>query len=185
MRCSSFEPLLDDYVDGTLEPKRHALVAEHAATCENCAALLAELRVIDALLLQPRRVEPAPNFTFAVMAEARTLHAPHRSHTPAPAVLATYLGFAWSVIALFFVFGGNLVHATLATVVATGRHAGTALQGTSTAVSQLLGVDTFSVTATLTAILALDFAVAGVAIVMFTFVRPRLAALLARSGPAR
>jgi hypothetical protein len=82
MRCSSFEPLLDEYVDGVLAPREHALVAAHVAGCASRAGLLEELRVIDALLLTPRALEPAPNFTFKVMAEVRSLPAPAVHHVP-------------------------------------------------------------------------------------------------------
>ena len=58
MHCSSFEPLLDEFVDGTLTPVRTQRVAKHVADCTECSALLAELRVIDALLLTARPTEP-------------------------------------------------------------------------------------------------------------------------------
>ncbi|HMD02068.1 MAG TPA: zf-HC2 domain-containing protein, partial [Candidatus Baltobacteraceae bacterium] len=83
MRCSSFEPLLDDFVDGTLDSKNRNHVATHLEGCESCSALLRELRVIDALLLTPRLLEPAQNFTFKAMADVRAIPQPHAHRLPA------------------------------------------------------------------------------------------------------
>ena len=113
MRCSSSEPLLDEFVDGTLPLETHARLAAHAEECASCGSLLAELRVIDALLLAPRRLEPAPNFNFAVMAEVRSMPRPHASRFHALPVLGIYLAFAWSVIGFFFIAGKSAAHSAL------------------------------------------------------------------------
>ena len=73
MRCSSCEPLLDRYVEGTLPPHNMARVAAHLRCV---SALRGVARPSSAssmrLLATTAPVELAPNFTFAVMAEART-----------------------------------------------------------------------------------------------------------------
>ncbi|MGA7570105.1 MAG: zf-HC2 domain-containing protein, partial [Candidatus Aquilonibacter sp.] len=72
MRCSSCEPLLDRYIEGTLTPREMTRVTAHLHACPHCESLLTELRVVDALLATTAPMELAPNFTFAVMAEARS-----------------------------------------------------------------------------------------------------------------
>src|SRR5271170_4067561 len=115
MRCSSSERLLDAFVEGELEPAVRARVTRHVGACGNCAGILEELRVIDALLITPRRLEPAPNFTFKAMAEIRSLPLPHRhAHRLAPwPVLAAYLLFGWLAIGAFLTFGGTAAHAAV------------------------------------------------------------------------
>ncbi|MBD5635845.1 MAG: sigma-70 family RNA polymerase sigma factor, partial [Candidatus Eremiobacteraeota bacterium] len=104
MRCSSCEKRLDAYVDGSLSPRERTQVAAHVAACPACASLLEEFRVIDALLVTPRTLEPAANFTFKVMAEVRCLPRPHAHRSPALAVLGTYVVFAWVTIGAFLIF---------------------------------------------------------------------------------
>jgi anti-sigma factor RsiW len=160
VNCSSFESLLDEYVDGALAPRDRALVAAHVSGCANCSSLLEELRVIDALLLQPRRVELAPNFTFKVMADVRTTPRPrvHRIH--GLTVIATYLAFAWIAIGLFFFFGGAAAHATWVALPATFGHAGDAFGALSTATARLFGPNTFRITAAMSALMLVDAALA-------------------------
>jgi anti-sigma factor RsiW len=160
MHCSSFEPLLDEYVDGALAPRERALVAAHVSNCTNCAELLTEIRVIDALLLTPRSVEPAPNFTFKVMAEARTAPPPHVHRIPALPVLATYLAFAWTAIGLFFFFGGSAARAAVNSLQATALHARDGFGHLAVATSHLFGPNTFGVTAFMSALLLVDAVVA-------------------------
>src|ERR1700752_4100334 len=95
MHCSSCEPLLDRYLEGTLTPRQMARVREHVNRCAHCASLLTELRVVDALLATTRPVELAPNFTFAVMAETRAtpMHAAPRF--PLWGALSAYIVAAW------------------------------------------------------------------------------------------
>ena len=83
MPCSSFEPLLAPYVDGALLPAPVRMqLGAHLERCTSCSALLEELRVIDALLLTARPVDPAPNFTFRVMAELNSFPAPRVRRAP-------------------------------------------------------------------------------------------------------
>ena len=49
MRCSWCEPLLDGFLENALPPRRMREVAAHVRRCRSCEALLAELRVVDAV----------------------------------------------------------------------------------------------------------------------------------------
>jgi anti-sigma factor RsiW len=160
VNCSSFESLLDEYVDGALAPRDRALVAAHVPGCANCSSLLEELRVIDALLLGPRKLEPAPNFTFKVMADVRTTLRPHRHRIHGLALIGTYLAFAWIAIGLFFVFGGPSAHAAWSALQATAGHAGDAFGALSTATARLFGPNTFKITAAMSVLLLVDAALA-------------------------
>ena len=181
MRCSSSEARLDAFVDGVLPPLEQTRVAAHVDGCSECAALLQELRVIDALLLTPRVVVPAPNFTFKVMAEARSLPAPHARHALTASVIAAYLGFAWVAIALFFVLAGSSARSAVAALTQGGLRAGDSLVALGGAASHLFGRYQLGVTAAVGGILTLDLVVAAAAVLIYTVVRPRLAASIARS----
>ncbi len=109
MRCSSCEPLLDRYVEGTLTPRDMVGVSAHLRKCPHCESLLIELRVVDALLATTAPVELAPNFTFAVMAEAGAT--PMRAHRPLSlwAVLTFYVVGAWIALSgLYAALGGRV-----------------------------------------------------------------------------
>ncbi len=161
MRCSSYRPLLDEYVDGTLSAHKHALVERHLSECALCHSLFEEFRMIDALLVTPRRVEPAPNFTFKVMAEVRSLPQPQRHRgAHAAAVVGAYLAFAWTLIGAFFLFGDGTAHAAWATLLASAGHAGEALNLLAVATSRFFGPNTFRVTAAMSAVLSVDVALA-------------------------
>lgn len=98
MLCSWCERDLDRYIGATLPAARMAAVKRHLDRCDACAALLEEVRVVDALLATTQTPELPPNFTFAVMAEARAIQAPKRSGWQRTAVLAgAYTVMAWIV----------------------------------------------------------------------------------------
>ncbi len=181
MRCSSFEPLLDDFVDGTLPLEKHARVAAHVESCASCAALLTELRVIDALLLQPRRLEPAPNFAFAVMAEVRGLPLPHASRVPPLAILGAYLAFAWSAIGLFFILGKSSANAALGFVTSWLTGAAANFGAIAESTSRMLSPQSFQLSAAMAAILGFDIVAVLLALVAFNSMRPRLATRAARA----
>lgn len=182
MRCSFFEARFDEYLAGTLPPAESARVARHATACTRCSETLAELRVVDALLLQPRLLEPAPNFTFKAMAEVRTMHAPRAHHHIAFGVMAVYTAFAWTAIALAFAVRGDAARATVGALVFTLRRGAESVGVLASAVSHLFGGHAGDVTAAVGGVLALDVAAAAVAVVAYTVVRPRLAAHLAHSS---
>ena len=97
MRCSSCEPLLDAYLETTLRPAQARQVAAHLSACGGCDALLAELRVIDALLATAS--SPAPfdsDFTAGVLSAARSsTPATVRRRIPYWLSLLAYLAVAW------------------------------------------------------------------------------------------
>jgi anti-sigma factor RsiW len=182
VRCSSFEPLLDEFVDGTLPLKRHELVAAHVETCASCSSLLAELRVVDALLLQPRRLEPAPNFAFAVMAEVRSMPRPHASRVPGLAVLGAYLAFAWSAIGFFFIIGKGAANSALGFVTASLQSSAATFGAIADSTARLFAGDGVQFSAAMVAILGLDLVAIALGIVALTVLRPRLAPRAVRFG---
>ncbi len=173
MRCSSFNDSLDEYVEGTLTASARMRFENHAEACPACAALLAEYRVIDALLLAPRKLEPAPNFTFAVMAEVRSLPPPRHHRTSLLAVLGTYVAFGWVTIGAFLLFGGVQARAMLATIGEGFTHAGASLQSLSHVTSRTFGGETFDVTAAMGGLLGADLVVAGCVALLYAFRRSR------------
>jgi len=179
VRCSYCESLLPEYIDGALSADAAARVRSHVSGCARCADLLAELRVIDALLLEPRRLEPAPNFTFKTMAEIRTLALPrvHRPH--AFGLFAAYLAFAWILIAGWLVLGGSAAQGALALLTATLAQYADGLGALATMTGNVFGRSTLGVTAAMGAILALDRVFAGALAALYMVVRPRLLARLA------
>jgi anti-sigma factor RsiW len=183
MRCSSFEPLLDAYVDGELTPARRARIAAHVESCANCAALLTELRVIDGLLLSPRGLEPAPNFTIKVMADVRAVAAPRAHRSAHLAVLGTYVVFGWMAIGSFLMFGGQAARAMVAWLgggVARVAATGAALSGTT---GSLFGRQTFDVTAAMGALIAVDLILVATIVALYAFLRARRAAIHGGSEP--
>jgi anti-sigma factor RsiW len=173
MRCSSFEPHFDAYVEGELSPVLRARIAQHVATCESCRSLLEEFRVIDALLLAPRQLEPLPNFTFKVMAEVRCLPRP-RAHRTAPLpILATYVVFGWVAIGAFLIFGGATARATLAAIGDAFGHAGAATGALALAIQHLVGRQAFDITAAMGALLGLDALFAAGVFILYTALRAR------------
>jgi anti-sigma factor RsiW len=179
MRCSSsnLQSLLDEFVDGTLADADHVRVDAHVATCADCASLLEELRVVDALLVSPRVLEPAPNFTFAVMADVRTMRAPHPHHRISFAALGTYIVFAWLAIGGFLVFGGHTARAALASL---GAAVGASLHGSAIlarAVGHVFGTHTLDITAAMGALLGFDLVAAAAVYVVFGYARARRASL--------
>ncbi|MBC5800368.1 MAG: zf-HC2 domain-containing protein [Candidatus Eremiobacteraeota bacterium] len=173
MRCSYFKPRLDAYVDGDLEPRERALIAVHVGSCPECAGLLEELRVIDALLLGPRRLEPAANFTYKVMADVRALPQPHVHRIPTLPVLVTYIVFAWATIGAFLWWGGSTARAMLAMLGASARQFGFAAGVLTTSAGHLFGAQTPEVTRAMGAILGGDVLLAGAVAGLYALRRAR------------
>jgi anti-sigma factor RsiW len=183
MHCSSFEPLLAAYLDGELPPALGARLAEHLRTCVSCTELLAELRAIDGLLLAPRQLEPAPNFTFKVMADVRPLPAPRAHRSEHFAVLGAYVVFAWVAIGAFLMFDGNAARAMLATLGAGLARGATMFVALSSTTGHLFGRQTFDVTAAMGAVIALDLVFAACVVTLYAVLRARRAAIDGGSEP--
>jgi anti-sigma factor RsiW len=172
--CNSSEALFEQYLDDTLLPSRRAALLAHLNRCGRCKGLLEELRVVDALIASPRQVELPENFTFATMAEIRTLPRPQVSSAPVYAYLVSYLAAAWMLIGAGFLFASSAMRAfgetaldlsaTLAHGFGVVGHAGARVLGDFGSLGALLG-----------GAIVLDIAVAVALVVGFTVVRPRLA----------
>lgn len=180
VRCSSCEPLLDRYVEGTLTSREMARVSAHLRTCSHCESLLTELRVVDALLATTAPVELAPNFTFAVMAEARTT--PMRARRPLSlwAVLTFYVVGVWIALSgLFAALGGRvpyLASTSRAVAHATAQNLD-ALSGTARGLSPATPL----VLGGAIGILMLDALLLFGALFLYRAARMRLAARASRS----
>ncbi len=174
MTCSSSEALFEAYLDDALIPAMRARLVAHVNGCGRCKGVLEELRVVDALLAAPRVVELPENFTFATMAEIRSLPRPHASPAPVVAYLVSYLVAAWLLIGAGSLLAASAMRAFGETLLDAGReivrvagafgHAGARIVGDFGPLGTFVG-----------AAIALDVAVAVAVVVGFTIVRPRLA----------
>ncbi|HEY5350761.1 MAG TPA: anti-sigma factor, partial [Candidatus Lustribacter sp.] len=97
MTCNWCEERFERFLDGVLTEGERARLLVHVGGCEECRGLLEELRVVDALLLEPRTVELPPNFTRATMADVRAMPLPHARRAPIAASLVAYIVAAWSL----------------------------------------------------------------------------------------
>jgi anti-sigma factor RsiW len=103
--CSSSEALFEAYLGGTLIATQRARLLRHVNRCGRCKGVLEELRVVEALLASCTAPQLSANFTFATMAEVRSLPQPRAAAvTPIAAYLAAYLSTAWLVIGVGFLF---------------------------------------------------------------------------------
>ncbi len=171
--CSSCNSELDAYLEGTLSPVRRARISAHLAQCDACSELLTELRVVDALLLAPRTLEPAPNFSFKIMAEIRAMPVPHVERGRPFAILATYVVFAWSAIGIFLLVGGASERAALDFLVATSALTWRQFGSLASASGRLFGHRWLDITAAMGALLALDVAFVGAFFAAFAILRAR------------
>jgi len=119
--CNSSEALFEQYLDNTLLPARRAVLLAHLNHCGRCKGVLEELRVVDALIASPRHVELPENFTFATMAEVRTLPRPQVSTAPVYAYLIAYLVAAWLLAGAGFLFAASAMRAFGETALDAGR----------------------------------------------------------------
>jgi len=174
MLCSWFERRLAGFVDGSLAANERGAVAEHIEGCPKCAPLLEELRVVDALLVTATTLDPAPNFTFRVMAEARSMPPPYVRRTPFGPVLATYLAFAWVAIALWVTLFGKSAIASFAVLSDALAGIVNSADRLARTLGHLFGGSIFSVTAAVSSVLVLDFFFAVGIAAAFIAMQPRL-----------
>ncbi len=180
MRCSSCEPLLDRFLEGTLTPRELSEIATHVRSCARCAQLLEELKVVDALLLTTNASELPVNFTFAVMAETRSLPAPKPHQQRVWSFVALYLTAAWvAALAAFAVSGISLAKAGAMLALGFDRFAHALYAGATGIGHGAPALATFGV-----GVLFIDIALAAAGAILYFVVRPRLAAHLASVSEA-
>jgi anti-sigma factor RsiW len=175
MRCSSCEPLLDRYLEGTLAPREMSAISSHLNECGACARLIEEVKVVDALLLTTSVPELPANFTFAVMAETRSLPAPKPHRQRVWSFIAIYLAAAWvAAVAIFLGTGASL--SKLGSALAMGfERISSDLSAAASGVGHgAPALATFSL-----GVLGIDLALASLAAILYVVIRPRLAAHLA------
>ena len=123
MSCKWCEARLAPFVDGELTPRDRSLVRRHTNGCPTCGALLAELRVIDGMLAQPRAVCLAADFTRATMAEVRDLPPPGPPRRPIAAFVVCYLVAAWLLLGAAAVLSPTVLDGAASTAFDVGRTA--------------------------------------------------------------
>ena len=109
MTCSWCEERFERFLDGVLSDGERARLLGHVDRCEQCRGLLEELRVVDALLLEPRTVELPSNFTFATMSDVRAMPLPRARRAPIAASLVAYIVGAWSLAGAAFLIAPDAV----------------------------------------------------------------------------
>jgi anti-sigma factor RsiW len=181
MHCSSCEPLLDRYVEGTLAPRRMIEIRRHVESCESCRGLLDELNVVDALLFTARSPELPVNFTFAVMAEVGAMPPPRRIHHPFWSFVAIYPAAAWvATIIAIAVTGANPAR-LLASAGAVLAQLGNAAGSFDATLAHNLSHSMPLLAAFGFGVLAIDAALAAAVAAIYFGVRPRVAAILGRA----
>ncbi|MGA8839341.1 MAG: zf-HC2 domain-containing protein [Candidatus Aquilonibacter sp.] len=180
MRCSSCEPLLDRYIEGTLTPREMTRVTAHLHACPHCESLLTELRVVDALLATTAPMELAPNFTFAVMAEARSTQVHVHRKLSVWAVLTFYIIGTWIALSGVYAFLGGRIPYLASTGHALAKGSAQSLAALS-ATAQSVSPATPVVFASAIAVLLLDSLLVIATVFVYRAVRARLAAHLDRS----
>lgn len=137
MNCSWPSERFEDLLDGTLAPGERARVLAHVEGCRDCGSLLDELRVIDGLLLTPRRVFLNSDFTRTTMDELRARPSPAHQSCPITAYVVCYLVAAWSLIAAACVLSPQVLRAVASMSLASGRTLIDAFGGVGHALSRL------------------------------------------------
>jgi anti-sigma factor RsiW len=157
-----------------------AAVSAHLRTCDACAELVNELRVVDALMATTKSVDLPANFTFAVMAEARTMAVAVERRLSVSSLRVVYQVAAWIAFSgAFAVLGPRIafVSHALAPLWSSALNGFAAITGIAHGVEPaapvLVGVVSF--------VLFVDVLLAGAFIFFYRSVRPHLAAVLSRS----
>lgn len=181
MRCELSELHFEELLEGTLAPRLRAELTSHLESCAKCSAVLEELRVVDALLLSPRSLEPPLNFTFKTMAEIRAMPAPTPVRRSWPWLFALYLALSWIAIGAWFALGRPDAQGAFALAAETIRHTFGALDGIARVAGTGFGLGYAGVAGAVSFLLIADLAVLFAVLFVRSVVRPRLAAHLARS----
>lgn len=179
VRCSSCEPLLDRYLEGTLTRRQMLDVSAHLRDCTSCKELLDEVKAVDGLLFTTQVPELPENFTFAVMAEARTLPAPRAHQHPLWSFLAVYSAAAWVAAVLAMLLTGTSPSAVVAAVSTALARLGVLSGAVSSGVSPGLSHLTPTLAAFGAGVLVIDVALGCAFALLYFVIRPRVAARLA------
>lgn len=112
MNCAEFEPLICDYVDGTLDAEGRGAVERHLAQCAACTALAADSAEALDFIEHAADVEPPPELITRILFDA-----PWRKQTRASGVRGwldrvfspflqprLVMGMAMSVLSLSLMF---------------------------------------------------------------------------------
>lgn len=175
MRCSSCEPLFDRYLEGTLTPREQREVASHVRSCPQCALLMEELKVVDALLFTTNTPELPVNFTFAVMAETRSMPAPKWREHPVWSFVALYVTAAWVAAIIAVAISGAKLAAIGAAMAGGANNVAHAIGAGYDGIGQgAPALATFGI-----GVLFIDLTLAAAVALLYFVVRPRLAAHLA------
>ena len=174
MNCSSSEQFFEAYLDDVLLPAQRARLLAHVNGCGRCKGVLDELRVVDALIAAPRQVELPVNFTFATMAEVRSLPRPHVSKAPLYAYLVSYLVASWLLVGAGLALAWTAMRAFGETALDASAQLVHTLGVFGHAGSRALG-DLSSLGAFVGAAILLDGVLAVALVVGFAVVRPRIA----------
>ncbi len=181
MRCSSCEPLLDRYLEGTLSPREMIDTNAHIGSCTACAHLLDEVKVIDALLFTTKVPELPNNFTFAVMAETLSMPAPKPHKHRLWSFVTLYLTAAWiAALAVFAVSGASLQKVGAEVAAGFGNLAQSFSGGAAGIAHGAPVLATFGV-----GVLSVDLTLAAAGAAIYFLIRPRLAAHLASASEAQ
>jgi len=179
VRCSSCEPLLDRYIEGTLTPRQMIDITAHLRGCNSCGELLQEIKVVDGLLATTSAPDLAENFTFAVMAEVRAMPAHKARAHPIWSFLILYPAAAWVAGILAMVLTGTSPSTVIASISNVLTGIGAASSGVSAGFSHSLGHFTPTLAAFGAGVLVIDVALGCAFALLYFVVRPRLAARLA------
>ena len=115
MTCNWCEERFERFLEHELVAADRGRLLAHVDRCEPCRSLLDELRVVDAVLLRPRPIQPADDFTAATMADVRALPPPSAPPARLPAYIVCYVIGAWGLIAAGFVLAPHVMFAFGAT----------------------------------------------------------------------
>lgn len=177
MRCSSYEPMLDDYLEGTLRLHVTRDIAAHLRECAGCTQLLDELRVVDALLTTARAPRVAGDITAAVVSATATTrpHAPRRLRLGRALLL--YLLAAWTLAAAALLRLHDVTQVGAASLLFARRDL--AALGAAT---HALAPATPLAAAAVTAVLSIDLVLLAATFYAYRRLRPLLALYLGRGS---
>ncbi len=153
-------------------------ITAHLKTCASCRGLLEELKVVDGLLATTRTFELAENFTFAVMAEARSRPAPRARQHPVWSFLVLYSAAAWVATVLAMAVTGTPPAAVAGAISGALARLGFFSDAMSESFSH--GVAPLAPTLAVfgVGVLVVDVAIAAAFALLYFVIRPRLAARL-------